>query len=90
MGIVGVDPTGLVPESTKRRLFDSLIDFLESQTEKAGHHKAAEVLRDLRSDADFRDAFDQALQRAVRRFVDQYAAIDREMLVALMHERAVV
>ncbi len=84
MAIIGIDPTGLIPDSTRRRLFDSLIDFLAGQTEKAGGSRAAQALGKLRSDAEFHAEVDAALQRAARRFVDEYAEIDREVLVALI------
>jgi tetratricopeptide (TPR) repeat protein len=84
MASVGIDPTGLIPESTRRRLFDSLVDFLASQTEKAGGRRAAQALRKLGSDAEFQAEVDAALERAVLRFIRGYTEIDREVLVALV------
>lgn len=86
MAIVELDLLGFIPDSVKQRLFGTLIDLLVDQAEKVVSGQVADALKKLRSDADFRGAFDQALQRAVRRFVDQYAEIDREVLVALMRQ----
>jgi tetratricopeptide (TPR) repeat protein len=84
MALVELDLIGFLPDPVKQRLFSALIDFLVDQAGKVVGGQIADTLRKLRSDADFQDAFDQALQRAVRRFVDQYAEVDREVLVALM------
>jgi len=86
MALIELDLIGFLPDSIKQRLFGALIDFLVEQAEKVASGQVADVLKKLCSDADFRAAFEQSLQRAVRRFVDQYAEVDREVLVALMRQ----
>lgn len=81
------DPTGFVPDFIKERLLSSLVDFLVDQAESVSDGPIVDALTMLRSDADFRQSFHQALQRAERRFVDQCAEMDRELLVALMRQR---
>jgi tetratricopeptide (TPR) repeat protein len=86
MALIELDLTGFLPDPIKQRLFGALIDFLVDQAEKVVSGHVADTLEKLRSDADFRDAFDQAVQRAGHRFVEQYSVVDREVLVALMRQ----
>jgi LuxR family glucitol operon transcriptional activator len=85
-GMTPIDPTSFIPDSIKQRLFGAVIDFLVDQAEKVVSGQVADTLKKLRSDAEFREAFDQALERAVHRFVDGYAMVDREVVVALMRQ----
>lgn len=58
-----IDPTSFIPDSIKQRLFGALIDFLVDQAERVVSGQIASALKKLRSDADFQDAFDQALSQ---------------------------
>jgi hypothetical protein len=78
-----------IPEDLKRQLLDGLVGFLADQAQRrlAGE-KASEHIRRLSSEAAFLRAFDQALERGLRRFRDEYTQEDEDLVPLLVGDPA--
>ena len=62
----------LIPDDLKSRARDALVDVVAGQADEYLGRDAARSLRGLRSDAAFLRAFDEGLERALQRFVEEY------------------
>jgi hypothetical protein len=77
----------LFPEDLKRQLMDSLIGFVAEQVKRLVGEQASEQIRRLSSEAAFLRAFDQALERGLRRFREEYAREDEDLVPLLLNNR---
>ena len=78
--------TGLIdwiPESFREKAADAVVNFIGDQTKKYLGDEVAGRIKKLRSDAGFQQAFAQGLQRAARRFFEEYEAQDEDLTAAL-------
>ena len=78
--------TGLIdwiPESFREKVADAVVNFIGDQTKKYLGDEVAGRIKKLRSDAGFQQAFAQGLQRAARRFFEEYEAQDEDLTAAL-------
>lgn len=73
----------LIPEDFKTRARDAVVDVVANQAEEYVSHDAARKVRTLRADGAFLKAFDEGLQRALRRFVEEYEAQDEDLVAAI-------
>jgi tetratricopeptide (TPR) repeat protein len=78
----------LIPEDLKRQLLDGLVGFLADQAQRLAGEKASEHIRRLSSEAAFLRAFDQALERGLRRFRDEYTQKDEDLVSLLVSDPA--
>jgi tetratricopeptide (TPR) repeat protein len=78
----------LIPEDLKRQLLDGLVGFLADQAQHLAGEKASEHIRRLSSEAAFLRAFDQALERGLRRFRDEYTQKDEDLVSLLVGDPA--
>jgi hypothetical protein len=78
----------LIPEDLKRQLLDGLVGFLAEQAKRLAGEKASEQIRRLSSEAAFLRAFDQALERGLRRFRDEYTPQDEDLVPLLTSDPA--
>ena len=60
-------------------MLDGLVGFLADQARRLAGEKASEQIRRLSSEAAFLDAFDQALERGLRRFREEYVQEDEDL-----------
>ena len=72
-----------IPESFREKVADVIVDFVGDQTKKYLGDEVAGRIKKLRSDAGFQQAFEQGLQRAARRFFEEYEAQDEDLTAAL-------
>jgi hypothetical protein len=77
----------LFPEDLKRQLMDSLIGFVADQAKRLVGEQASEQIRRLSSEAAFLRAFDQALERGLRRFREEYVQEDEDLVPLLLNNR---
>jgi len=77
----------LFPEDLKRQLMDSLIGFVAEQAKRLVGEQASEQIRRLSSEAVFLRTFDQALERGLRRFQEEYAREDEDLVPLLLNNR---
>lgn len=84
MSIVQIDPLGWIPEETKERVLDSVVEFVARQAEKALGDKAGRSIRKLKSDAVFQAGFAQGIRRATERFIREYTPQDEDLVAAII------
>ena len=72
-----------IPESFREKVADAVVNFIGEQTKKYLGDEVAGRIKKLRSDAGFQQAFAQGLQRAARRFFEEYEAQDEDLTAAL-------
>jgi hypothetical protein len=78
-----------LPDDLENRLRDGIVNSVARLLEKVeGGEKAAKVIRQLSSQAEFNNAFDQAMQRGVERFAREYAGQDEDLVVAILSDGA--
>ncbi len=74
-----------LPDDLKQKLRDSIVDFVARQAEGGpGGDKAARTIRQLSSQATFYNAFDQAMESAVKRFRAEYTGHDDDLVEAII------
>ncbi len=78
-----MDALAFIPDHIKRQMLDSLVDFLASQAQRLLGETVSLQIRRLSSEAAFLDAFDDALERGLVRFRDQYVQQDEDMVALL-------
>jgi hypothetical protein len=78
-----------IPDRLRDKALDAIVDALADRTQRTGGHKAARAIRQLRSDADFRERFQKALEEAVGRFVEEYESEDEELTELIVNAGAI-
>jgi uncharacterized protein YcaQ len=74
-----------LPEDLEQRLRDSIVDTLASLAEKMpGGGKAARAIRQLSTQAAFNNAFDKAIESALKRFIEEYTVQDEDLVEAII------
>jgi hypothetical protein len=74
-----IDLLSLFPDDLKRQLLDGLIGFIAEQTKQRVGETASEWIRRLSSESSFLRAFDQALERGLKRFQEEYIQEDEDL-----------
>lgn len=83
---MAIDPLGFVTEDLKQQLTDGILGRLAKWTERVP--KAKQAFLSLRSDREIQSAIDQGIVRATKRFVDEYTAIDEDLVSAMQKDQA--
>jgi len=73
----------LIPEDTQEQALDALVNFVSDQAKKTLGEEIGNKLKLLRSDAGFKRQFNQGLQRAVERFIQEYELQDEDLVAAI-------
>ncbi len=77
-----------LPDDLKQRLRDGIVEFVASQAEKlSGGDQVSKVIRQLSSQATFNNAFDQAIERAIKRFQTDYIIQDEDLVESIITDR---
>ncbi len=84
-----VDIFSLIPDDLKRLARDAIVDFVSDQAKKFLGDEFSGKIKTLRSDASFRSQFEQALRRAVERFVHEYETEDEDLVAAIARESSI-
>jgi hypothetical protein len=85
-----LDPLGLVgliPKGFKQKILDTLVDFVADQAKKYASDEIAAKVKRLRSDAAFNQAFEEGLQRAAKRFSEEYEVEDEDLVAAIAADK---
>jgi hypothetical protein len=77
------DPLSLIPDSLKTAVRDAAVDFVSDQAKKVLGDEVSAKIKGLRSDAEFNKKFEQGLKKALKRFVDEYADQDEDLVTAI-------
>ena len=77
------DLTSLIPQALKQKAMDAMVDFVAEQARKFASDEIAVKIKKLRSDAAFRQTFEEGLQQATRRFVQEYEIEDEDLTAAM-------
>jgi tetratricopeptide (TPR) repeat protein len=78
-----IDPLSLIPDSLKTAVRDAVVDFVSDQAKKMLGNEVSSKIKKLRSDAAFNTKFEQGLKKALKRFVDEYAEQDEDLVAAI-------
>ncbi|MBN1457537.1 MAG: AAA family ATPase [Sedimentisphaerales bacterium] len=78
---------GVVPANLKQQALDTVIDFLSGEAKKYVGQELANKIKKLRSDAAFNEAFEEGLQNAVNRFVEEYENEDEDLVTAISTDK---
>lgn len=81
------DLLSLIPQSLKQTVRDVLVDFVADQAKKYASDELATKIKKLRSDAAFNKTFEEGLQQAARRFVEEYKVEDEDLVVAIAADK---
>lgn len=76
-----LDPTSLLSEDLKKQITDGLLTQLARLSERLP--RASQTFLALRSDATLQKAIDDGLVRATKRFINEYTAIDEDLVAAI-------
>jgi hypothetical protein len=77
-------PSGWIPAEIKSRVYNAVVEALARFTERTPLDKqGADVIRNLSTDAEFRNEFETALSKAVQRFHEEYVPIDPDVVRAM-------
>lgn len=84
-----IDPFSLIPDSLKNAVRDAAVNFVADQAKKLLGEEIGNKIKKLRSDAGFAQKFDNGLQKALQRFVNEYAEQDEDLVVAISADASV-
>lgn len=79
----------LIPDDLKSRARDALVEVVAGQADEYLGRDAARSLRGLRSDAAFLRAFDEGLERALQRFVEEFEPQDEDLVAAIATDHTI-
>jgi DNA helicase IV len=78
------DILDLIPKHLKQQALDALVDFVSEQAKKYTGDEIAAKIKQLRSDAAFNRAFEEGLERAAKRFTQEYETRDEDLVAAII------
>lgn len=84
-----IDPLSLIPESLKTAVRDAAVDFISDQAKKHLGNEVSAKIKKLRSDASFNKKFEQGLEKALKRFANEYAEQDEDLAAAIENDPAI-
>jgi hypothetical protein len=85
--MIQIDILNVVPDILKQQIRDYLVDFGVDKVRKLLGDEVASKFDLLRSDGAFRRSFDQGLQRASQRFIDEYEEEDEDLVLAIAGDK---
>lgn len=81
--VLQINISSLIPNRLRDQAIDALADFLAEQAKKYASDELAAKISGLRSDAAFIKEFEAGLDRAAKRFVDEYEVLDEDLVAAI-------
>jgi len=85
--MIQIDIFSLIPNDLKKQVRDSLVDFISDQAKKYLNDEVSNKVKKLRSDAAFGAQFEECLQNAAQRFVDEYELEDEDLVAAIAQDK---
>ena len=87
MNLIKLDILEFIPQELRQQAQDALVDFVSEQAKKFVSDGVADKLKQLRSDGAFRKQFDKGLDRALKRFAEEYYEKDEDLVKAISQEK---
>jgi hypothetical protein len=78
-----IDIITLIPKPFQQKVLDTLVEFVSGQAKEHLGDQVSDKIDQLRSDAAFRRSFRAGLQRATRRFIQEYELEDEDLVAAI-------
>ncbi|MBI5294604.1 MAG: AAA family ATPase [Chloroflexi bacterium] len=76
-----------IPQELRQQAQNALVDFVSEQAKKFVSNGTADKLKQLRSDGAFRRQFDKGLDRAIKRFSEEYYDQDEVLVETITQEK---
>lgn len=85
--MIEINILDFIPRDLRQQAQDALVDFVSEQAKKYVSDGIAEKLKQLRTDGAFRRKFDKGLDRAIKRFSEEYYEQDEDLVEAIAKEK---
>lgn len=85
--MIEINILDFIPQELRQQAQDALVDFVSEQAKKFVSDGTAEKLKQLRSDGAFRKQFEKGLDKAIKRFADEYYDQDEVLVEAITKEK---
>ncbi len=85
--MIEINILDFIPKEVRQQAQDTLVDFVSEQAKKFVSDGTAEKLKQLRSDGAFRRQFDKGLDKAIKRFAEEYYDQDEVLVDAITQEK---
>lgn len=85
--MIEINILDFIPKEVRQQAQDTLVDFVSEQAKKFVSDGTAEKLKQLRSDGAFRRQFDKGLDKAIKRFAEEYYEKDEVLVDAITQEK---
>lgn len=89
MFIVKFDINNFIPTTLQQKAKDELVNFVTEQMKRYVSDKAAEFIKKLHTDAVFQSEFKKGLQKASRRFVNEYILEDEDLVEEIAKDSSI-
>ena len=76
-----------IPQELRQQAQDTLVDFVSEQAKKFVGDGVADKLKQLRTDGAFRKQFDKGLDKALKRFTEEYYEKDEDLVEEIALEK---
>jgi LuxR family glucitol operon transcriptional activator len=83
-----IDVFNLIPKALKQKAIDTTVDFIVNLGKGYLSDEITRRIKKLRSDGEFQEAFEEGLQRAANRFIEEYTSKDEDLVEAIANDKA--
>lgn len=87
MNMIEINILEFIPQEIRQQAQDALVDFVSEQAKKFVSDGVADKLKQLRTDGAFRKQFDKGLDKALKRFAEEYYEKDEDLVDAIVQEK---
>lgn len=85
--MIEINILDFIPQELRQQAQDTLVDFVSEQAKKFVGDGVADKLKQLRTDGAFRKQFDKGLDKALKRFAEEYYEKDEDLVDAIAQEK---
>ncbi len=82
-----IDVFNLIPKALKQKAVDTTVDFIVNLGKGYLSDEITRRIKKLRSDGEFQEAFEDGLQRAANRFIEEYTDTDEDLVEAISKDK---
>ncbi len=87
MAMIEINILDIIPQELRKQTQDALVDFVSEQAKKFVSDGVADKLKQLRTDGAFRKQFDKGLDKALKRFAEEYYEEDEDLVEVIVREK---